>query len=93
MPLTATQIISYLSPQERDAWLAKLLDAHLMPREDMTREDWDCLRFAHFEEHADELVAEGESRATEEAVCVAEAALRRAARPNLLRFNGTGVVR
>ena len=91
MPLTPSEILSYLSPQERDAALTKLLEVHLTPRDGMTREDWDCLRFAHFEEHADELVADVEARAIEEAVSVAEAQLRRAMRPNHLAFNGTGV--
>ncbi len=91
MPLTPAEILSYLSPKERDAALMKLLAVHLMPRDGMTREDWDCVRFAHFAEHVEELMADVEARALEEAVCVAEASLRHAARPNHLAFNGTGV--
>lgn len=84
--MSPSEVLSHLSPQERDAALKTFLAAHQMPREDMTREDWDCLRLAHYDELADEITAGAIESADKDAEAAGLKRLRREATPNHLAF-------
>lgn len=55
--LTPAEVLAGLTRQERDDALLTMLRTWKMPRADMTREDYDCVRFADFDEQCDELEA------------------------------------
>ncbi|MGT2429281.1 hypothetical protein ACU4HD_12140 [Cupriavidus basilensis] len=87
--MTPAEILSHLSPQERDTALKAFLAVRLMPREQMTREDWDCLRLAHYDEMADEIIGQAQQSAERDGEAVGLTSVMRQATPNHLLFNGT----